>query len=194
MPIDMSTVTAPPKKSTANRTGSRQPVSRVPVQQSKNEIRQHGLMGLAQAGQAIAIISGNYADAATIGQYGPPLTVELANLADAYAWMAGPIDLLIQIGPFSGLLAVAIPMGLQLMANHGAVDASRLAGQGVVPPGQLEAQMKARVLQQQADAMAAQMQAAEQARRAQQRLDEMMATASGLNEAQAVMNEAMANA
>ena len=173
MPLDMSTVTAPPKKAAPNRQGSR-PVSKAPVPLSKNEIRQQGLMGLAQAAQALCVVAGNYADAATIGQYGPPLTGEIANLADAYTVIAGPVDFLIQIGPFSGLLAIGIPMALQLMANHGAVDASRLSAQGVVPPAQLEAQMQAQVLRQQAEWMAAQMQAQAEVEKAQADLKRMM--------------------
>lgn len=176
MPIDMSTVTAPPRKSTKTIQGRATPVSKVPVQQSKKQIRQEGLMNLAQAGQAVCILFGQYADAATVGKFAEPLSGEIASICDEYDIVAGPVDFLIQIGPLSGLLAVLLPMGLQIAANHGAVDANRLATQGVVPPAVLEAQMQAQVMQMQAEAMAAQQNALREAQAAREELERMIQT------------------
>lgn len=131
-------------------------------------------MGLAQAAQGVCVLFGNYADAATVGKFAPALSSEVANLADQYEVVAGPVDFLIQIGPLSGLLAVLLPMGLQLAANHNVVDASRLASQGVVPPAVLEAQMQAEVMRMQAEAMAAQQKALREAQAAREQLERMI--------------------
>lgn len=174
MPIDMSTVTAPPKRNTAGRTGSRTTAKVVQPEKSKAEKRQEGLMGLAQLGQAICVMTGQYADAATIGKHSPALTQEVALLADSYDIVSGPVDFLIQVGPFGGLLAAGLPFVLQLMANHGALDATRLSAQGVVPPSVLEAQMTAEVMRMQADMLAAQKQAMADAQQAKDELATLM--------------------
>lgn len=177
MPIDMSTVTAPPKKA-APRTGTRSTAKApVTVEQTLAQKRQEGLMGLAQLSQAICVMVGQYADAATIGKYSPPLTQEVAELADTYDVIAAPIDMLIKMGPFGGLLAAGLPFALQILANHGRLDATRLSAQGVVPPAVLEAQMTAEVMRMQAEMLAAQKKAMAEAQQAKDELATMMSQA-----------------
>lgn len=173
----MSTVTAPPKKSNTTRTGTRQTSSRMQVQPqlTQAEKRASGLMGIAQLGQALCVMTGQYADAATIGKHAPAITNEVALLADSYDIVAGPVDFLIQVGPFGGILAAGLPFVLQIMANHGALDATRLSSQGVVPPAVLEAQMQAQVMRMQADMVAAQQKAVEEAQKARAELDSLLA-------------------
>lgn len=108
-----------------------------------------------------------YADAATVGMHGPNIARELAALADDYEQVAKPIDVLIQAGPFAALLAVLLPFGLQLAANHKLIDASSMVGSSVIPPEVLEAQMKADIARMQAQAMKEQQEALAAAQSAQ---------------------------
>ena len=148
----------------------------MPVEtQSLTERRAEGLNGLAQLFQGVCLMTGQYADAAAIGQHFPPVAMELAKVADTSDVVAKPIDFLIEIGPYGALIAAAMPLALQLMANHKMIDASRLGGQGVVPPEVLEAQMKAQVARMQAEAMQAQQMAIREAREAQRAFEAMMA-------------------
>lgn len=172
MPIDMSLAAkAPPRKATGRASKVTVPVET----QSLNERRTKGLMELAQLGQGIAVMFGQYADAAAIGRYFPPVAAELSNVADSSDVIAKPIDFLIEVGPYGALLAAALPLAMQVMANHRIIDASRLAGHGVVPPEVLEAQMQAEMARMQADAMKKQQQALNEARQAQAEYERMMA-------------------
>jgi hypothetical protein len=117
---------------------------------------------------------GQYADAAAIGNHFGPLAVELANAAEGSEALAKPIDMLIAVGPYGALIAAALPLALQLAANHKLVNAGMMMGQGVVPPEVLEAQMKSQVATMQANALREQREAVEQARKAQAEYDSMM--------------------
>lgn len=173
MAIDMSLAKAPPKKTTGTRRVAA-PTPQIDTR-SVNQKRNEGLLGLAQIGQGILWMVGQYADAAAIGQHWPPVAQELANVADTSDFVAKPIDFLIEVGPYGGLIAALLPLGLQIAANHGWVDATKLVGQGVVPPDVLEAQMKAQVAKMQADAMRAQQEALIEARKAQTKYEKIMA-------------------
>ena len=173
VPIDMSAAKAPPRKTVGTRRTT--PVESRVDTRSVTEKRNEGLLGLAQLGQGILLMVGQYADAAAIGQHFPPVAQELAKVAETSDFIAKPIDFLIEVGPYGGLIAALFPLGLQIAANHGLVDASRLIGQGVVPPDVLEAQMKAQVAKMQADAMRAQQEALLEARKAQEEYEKVMA-------------------
>jgi len=179
MPLDMSgAAKAPPRKRAASGSpGVRSAVAQ-PETRSLNEKRTDGLLGLGQLGQGLCLMFGLYADAAAIGQHFPPMAKELSNVADDSDVVAKPIDLIIQVGPYGALIATAMPLVMQLMANHKMVNAEMLMGQGVVPPELLEAQMKARVQQAQAQAMREQQMAMQDARNAQAEFEQMM-TANG---------------
>lgn len=170
----MSAAKAPPRKRAANAPRQMQVVTQ---EKSVTEQRAEGLIQLSGIGQALCVMVGNYADAAAIGRFFPPIAVESAKLADDYDIVARPIDLLIQAGPFTAILAAGLPFALQIMANHGRLDASKLAGQGVVPPEVLEAQMRAEMMRQQAQAMAEQQKALNEARQAQAEYERLMAEA-----------------
>jgi hypothetical protein len=132
-------------------------------------------MGLAQLGQGLCLLTGQYADAATVGRHWPNVAPELASIADEHDWLAKPIDILIEVGPFGALIAALVPFGLQIAANHGWVNADSLMSQGVVPPQVLEAQMKADVSRMQAEAMREQARAMREAQAAQAEYESMMA-------------------
>ena len=171
--IDTSALKAPPRK----RATAQKAISAVPQQSTislATQRRNEGLMGLGQLAQGLCIMSGQYADAATIGRMFPPVALETAKLAEHYDWLAKPLDTIIEVGPFGALLAAVIPFGLQIAANHKLIDANKLSGQGIVPPEILTAQMQAEVAKMQADAMREQQQAMEEARRAQLEYEEFM--------------------
>jgi hypothetical protein len=94
-------------------------------------------------GQGLLLLTRQYADAATVGTHFPNVARELANLAENYDQLAKPIDLLIQIGPFGALIAAAMPMVMQLAANHNLIDATSGLG-GVVPPKMLAVRCRVR--------------------------------------------------
>lgn len=171
MPISNPSVKAPPRKA-----GSRPAPARAIVEtKSPNQKRVEGLLGLAQLGQGVCLMTQQWADAAAIGQHFPPVAVELANICDANEMVAKPIDFLIEIGPYGALVTAAMPLVLQILANHKVIDANKMLGQGVVPPQVLEAQMKAQVARMQADAMREQQQAIAEAEAAQKQYEEFMA-------------------
>jgi len=174
MPIDMTAAKAPPRKRAAVGPASNRTAA-IPETHSLTEKRAKGLMELAQLGQGLLLMTGQYADAAAIGQHFPPIAGELAKIADGSDVIAKPIDFLIEVGPYGALIAAGMPLVMQLMANHRLLKADMLMSQGVVPPELLEAQMKAQVARMQSDAMKAHQMAMQEAEQAQRELDEMMA-------------------
>lgn len=179
--IDMSAAAAPPKRRTPNTRAAKTPVAPTPeMAPSKAEYRERGLNGLAQLGMGLCSITGLYADAATISQFFPPISHELAKVADSNETIAKPIDFLIEIGPYGALIGVVMPFAMQVAANHGWIDASRLAGQGVMPPAVMEARAKAQMLQMAAEAKRAQNEALAQAQAAQREFEEAMAAEAGV--------------
>lgn len=164
MPIDMSAAKAPPAKRTSSR-GT--PAAKTPaigieaptIKTNVNQNRYEGLLGLASLAQGACMLAGWHADAMTIGNHFPPVAKELANIADDNETIAQPIDFLIKVGPYGALIAAAMPFVMQILANHGLIDATKAAGQGIVPPAVLEAQMKAEMMRMQAEAMQQQQEA-----------------------------------
>lgn len=166
MPIDMSqAVKAPPRKASSRGMAAKAVPAPAPVaaEEPTASKRARGLMGLAQLGQGICLMTGQYADAANIGTNFPPLATELANLADEYESVAKPLDFLIQVGPFTAVIAAGMPFILQTLANHRVIKAEGMMSQGVVPPEVLRAQMLAQVAKIQAIAMREQQQAMREA-------------------------------
>lgn len=171
--IDMSAATsAPPKRRTAN-TRAKLTVAPEPTPNKVN-YREQGLNGLAQLGMGLCTVFGQYADAATIGSMFPPISHELAVIAETNESIAKPIDLMINVGPYGALLGVLMPFGLQIAANHGWIDASRLFGQGIQSPEVMEANMKAQMLEAAAHAKRAQNEALAKARAAQEEFEAAM--------------------
>ena len=175
MPIDMSQASkVPPRKSTATRSSRVAANAPDPIAEA-TRTRTIGLAGIAQLCQAALVVTGQYADAATVGKYGPELASELAKLASQYDIIARPVDLLIQVGPFAGLLAVAVPMTMQIMANHKLLPAGAILGSQIQPPELLEAQMQAEVTRMQLEAAREQKAAMDEARRLQAEMEKMVA-------------------
>jgi hypothetical protein len=115
---------------------------------TKAELRQEALNGVLQVGQLAALTFGQFSDAGAIGMHGPKLVSEVVSLAENNSKVASKVDLLIEIGPYAGIVAAAIPFLAQLFVNHGVVKAELFANAGVVPPDQLEQRMKLTLMQQ----------------------------------------------
>lgn len=118
---------------------------------TKAELRQEALNGVLQVGQLACLTFGQFSDAGAIGMHGPKLASEVVALAENNSKVASKVDLLIEVGPYAGIVAAAIPFLAQLFVNHGIVKAEVFANAGVVPPDQLEAEMKLTIMRRTLD-------------------------------------------
>ncbi len=127
------------------------------VPKTKAELRQEALNGVMQVGQLACLTFGQFADAGAIGMHGPKLTNEIVQLAENNSKIASKVDLLIEVGPYAGIVAATIPFLAQLFVNHGIVKAELFANAGVVEPSELETQMKLSMARQAMEARQMQM-------------------------------------
>lgn len=118
-----------------------------------NEERKEALDGIWQLAQWGCLCFGQFADAGAIGQHGPNLSAQVMELVDKNAKLAKKLDILIEVGPYTGIIAAALPFLAQIAVNHKLVKAERFANAGVVHPEALEAQMKQQLAMQQMMAM-----------------------------------------
>lgn len=119
----------------------------------KVEERKEGLMGMAQIGHAICLMTKQYADAGAVEHFADPLCTEVAKLADSNEKIARGIDAFTAVGPYTALLTVGIQFTLQIAANHKRVDPNMLAGAGIIHPDVLEAEQKANILRMRTEAL-----------------------------------------
>jgi hypothetical protein len=115
---------------------------------TKDELRQEALNGVLQLAQFGCLAFGQFADAGAIGMHGPPIVTELLGLAEQNAKVASKVDLLIEVGPYAGIVAAAIPFLAQLFVNHGVFKAEQFANAGVVTPEELESDIKTQMMRQ----------------------------------------------
>ena len=148
-------------------------------EKTTDELRQEALDGVLQLAQFGCLAFGDFADAGAIGVFGPPMANEVVTLARNNSKVASKVDLLIQVGPYAGLVAAAIPFLAQLLVNHKVFKAEQLGNAGVMDPEMLETRMKTDVLHKAADARRQQMEAQEELRRLE---EEMLANANGKDE------------
>jgi hypothetical protein len=127
------------------------------IEMSKAELRQEALNGVLQVGQMAALTFGQFSDAGAIGMHGPKLVSEVVALAESNSKVASKVDLLIEIGPYAGIVAAAIPFLAQLFVNHGMVKAELFANAGVVEPAQLDEEMKLTIMRRAMDTQKEQM-------------------------------------
>ena len=169
MPIDMSgavAAKAPPRKRSS--TSGAAPKTAVASTLSPYERRVEGLGGLGQIAQLACIMAGQFADAAAIGKFGPPVISEVAKLAEIQPAVAKVADFFIETGPYIGLVGAIAPLALQIAANHRILDAEKLTGHGVVSPEILESQMKSEMARMQAESLRDQVESARAAKAAQE--------------------------
>jgi hypothetical protein len=85
-----------------------------------------------------------FADAGALQIHWPNVARETASLADQDERIGKAIDYLVSAGPYAGLLTAVLPLGMQIAANHGRIDANAASGLGgVMPKEMLEAKVKA---------------------------------------------------
>jgi hypothetical protein len=135
MPVDMSAASGKPP---ARKAG---PAPRARAAAPGKNTRQEAVEGVFQVLQAACTMTGQYADAATIGIYGEPASVEIAALGDENEAIGNGLDTLQMVGPYTKLIAILIPFGLQLAANHGRINYAKVSA--VTDPKVLESRMQA---------------------------------------------------
>lgn len=145
-------------------------------EKTQDELRQEALSGVLQVIQFGCLAFGDFADAGAIGVFGPPIVDETVKLAKDNSKVASKVDLLIEIGPYAGLVAATIPFLAQLLVNHKVFKAEQFGNAGVMEPEMLETQMRTQVLHRAADARRQQMEAQEALHKLE---DEMMANMNG---------------
>lgn len=145
-------------------------------EKTKDELRQEALDGLLQLTQFGCLAFGNFADAGAIGVFGPPMANEVVKLAKENSKVASKVDLLIEVGPYAGLVAATIPFLAQLLVNHKVFKAEQFGNAGVMEPEMLETRMRTQVLHRAAEARREQMEAQENLRKME---EEMMANMNG---------------
>lgn len=174
MPIDMSAAKAPPRKA----TGARKAATRTLTVDESSAIlikRESGLQDLAMIGGALLAVFGQHADSMAINMHAGPVLHETAKLSEKYEWLANGIDMAIKATPFTALLTAAMPLALQIGANHGWVKPGTMMGITILPPDVLEMQQKAHMARVAAEQMKAQQEAREQAEAAMRDAEQMLA-------------------
>lgn len=132
--------------------------------QTLEEKRIEAVTGIFQLAQFGTLTFGQFADAGAIGEHSGAMTKEIVALAEKNKQIASKVDLLIEVGPYAGLVAVALPFALQILCNHGILKPENFVNAGVVTKETLEHRMKSALLKQQMEAMQAQQQLEEEMR------------------------------
>ena len=111
---------------------------------SRRDLREAAVNEVGGAFSLIAVMKGWYADAGAVATHGPKFSHELALVADSNEQIASVLDYLTQTGPWVGVIKAGLPLILQLSANHGRIDATKLPpDSGIVEPKILEERVRA---------------------------------------------------
>lgn len=143
-------------------------------EKTPQELREEACNGILQIVQLGCITFGLFSDAGAIGMFGPPLVEESVKLADNNKQIAKKMDLLVEVGPYAGIVGAAIPFAAQILVNHKIVKPEAFANAGVVSPDILETQMKTTMMKRAMESMQQQYQMEKEMRAMQ---EEMMANA-----------------
>jgi hypothetical protein len=103
-------------------------------------------------------MTGNYADAAAIGQHSPGISTEIVKLGAQNETIGRGIDYLDEVGPYAGLISATMPLVLQILANHKRIDHGKVPGLSSpeVLESKVKAQMAAKAAQEMREAQKAQ--------------------------------------
>jgi hypothetical protein len=114
--------------------------------QSKiTDARYQGINSLFQISAIALLARHQYADAGALRNHGPGISREIVVLADSDDRVATFVDYLTTAGPYTGLMMAVLPLVLQIAANHGRIDADKTMMPGIVPPAELEREVKASI-------------------------------------------------
>jgi len=172
----MPTVTIDGNKVTPNKKESPKVVTAGTSQKQEREDAFNSIGAIVQFG---CILGGQLADAGAIGLHAPPIAHEAAELAETNEYIARFADILIQVGPAAALITAAMPLALQLLANHKIIPADKLGGANVVSPDILEAQIKTQMAKQAMEVIKAQQAAERELAEAQAEFEREMAARNG---------------
>jgi hypothetical protein len=106
------------------------------------DARYQGINSLFQLSAIGLLARHQYADAGALRNHGPSISREIVTLADTDERVATFVDYLTTAGPYTGLMMAVLPLVLQLAANHGRIDADKTMMPGIVPPAELEREVK----------------------------------------------------
>jgi hypothetical protein len=98
-------------------------------------------------------MKGWYADAGALSVHGPKFVHELAALAEGNESVAKVVDYFVAAGPYTAIMATALPLIIQLGVNHGKISADAAGTGGILPPDVLEARVKSDIARMQAEAL-----------------------------------------
>jgi hypothetical protein len=97
-----------------------------------------------------------YADVGTLAAHWPGVAAEIAKLADSQPQIAKLIDPLIQVGPYTGLIAALLPFVMQVGVNHKLLAPGAM---GTLPAATISAQVEGALARQELDALRTQYEA-----------------------------------
>jgi hypothetical protein len=115
------------------------------------DARYQGINSLFQISAIALLARKQYADAGAIRNHGPSIAREIVVLADSDERVATFVDYLTTAGPYTGLMMAVLPLVLQIAANHGRIDADKTMMPGIVPPADLEREVKLSITEKTAD-------------------------------------------
>lgn len=172
MPFEGVKAGPPPRKDAQSRPA-------VKRQSGKLAAREEAAGGILQILGYGCVLVGWHADAGAIGQHGPGLAHELAVVAETDSNLAKGLDSLLQVGPYGTLIVAAMPLALQVMANHGILKPEAFAAAGVVSPAALSADVKATLAEQSRQALLRQRDAEKRLRETHENLEAERMAANG---------------
>lgn len=149
MPISKSETTTPRRRRVGRPSGAQLPQAEPELSETAKR-RMDSLNDFLGLGVAGAIFLKQYADAGAIGMHGPRITKAIAKQGDKNDRVGAILDYFSVVGPYSELIAAALPLALQIAVNHNRVTVEAAANFGVVSPGVLEAKIKLDMKQQEA--------------------------------------------
>lgn len=141
-----------------------------------DELREEAGNGFFQLAGMASIMFGNFADAGAISIHGPNISHVATKMAKTNELIAKGLDALLNVGPYAEIIAVTMPLALQLLVNHKVMPAEALSGANIVKPEVLESQVKTQMAVQAMQQMQLQREAEEELRLMQ---ESMMATQNG---------------
>jgi hypothetical protein len=152
-----------------------------PAEPSRKDARVATLKGYGEIAQACCLMFGLYADAETLELHSPPFLSAVADMGDHHEGFGASLDKADVLGPYMALAVAGIPMAMQLMANHGRIDATKVSFGGIVPPEQLAHRRQAKLMEAQAAMIRAQRMEKENAQRAEESLRQEIHAMQALN-------------
>lgn len=172
MAVDLkvsAAASAPPLKGTR----ATRAVKAAPAAEDVTAERAVAIDALSAIPTVACLATGQLADAGTIQMYWPKMSQEIAKLASTVPQIATIADRIRIIGPYAGILSVAVPMALQFAVNHKLVKAG--AG-GTQSPDSIAAQIQTEMARAEVESLKAQMAAERESRELKAEFEKLQAS------------------